>query len=98
MTDTITLASLATVAGASAGAYVIVAFTRIFFRTLTAQAARMLSAASGLVLVEGAIALMGPISLENLIVGAFTGMMAGLAASKGYEIKTDGLNHSTGRR
>ena len=46
-------------------------------------------------LVLVAIALMGPITVENMIVGAFTGMLAGMAASKGYEIKTDGLNHTT---
>jgi len=98
MTDPITLPALATVAGASAGSAIVVQFVRIFLVSLTAQGARMLSAATGLILVEGAILLMGPITPETLIVGALTGMMAGLAASKGYEIKVDGLNHSTTRR
>ena len=98
MTDPITIESLATVTGASAGAFIIVAFVRIFVKSLSAAAARMLSAVSGLVLVEGAIVLMGPITPETLIVGAFTGMMAGMAASKGYEIKADGLNHATTSR
>lgn len=93
----ITLDSLVTVAGASAAAAIVVAFAGVLV-SLTAKAKRVLSAVVGLIVVVGVtIATVGA-SIEILIMAVLNGMIAGLAASKGQETVTEGLNHSVTAR
>lgn len=103
--DPITWESLATVAGATIGAGLIVQFARTF-ADLSRATSRRLAAACGLIIVEGVTiadaAATGVATwhewLTMLILGAFVGMTAGLGAAKAYEVAKDGIDHSTERR
>lgn len=95
--ETITLESLATVAGAVAASGVIVAFAGVLV-DLTSRAKRVLSAVVGLIVVLGATILSGVADVGALVLAVLTGMSAGLAASKLQEVGSEGLNHSVTRR
>ena len=92
--NNITWESLATVAGAGIGAGVIVQFIKIFTRDKIGDAGyRMMAAAAGLVVVMGVVAVNGVWTWPVGILGAFTGLQAGLSASQTYESVRHGLDH-----
>ena len=95
MTDPITWQALATVAGASLAAAITVQFVRVFWTSITAKAARMLSATVGLATVVTVTVASGPVDPQTVGLAVIVGLQAGLAASKLYEIGTEGLNHTT---
>lgn len=90
--DDVTLASLATVAGATAGAAIVVQFVGAV-AALSTTAKRLLSLFSGAVLLVGAVFVINPSPDAGLLVlAAFNGMIAGLAASQAYQTATKGLD------
>lgn len=80
--DPITWQSLATVSGASGAAAGLVAFVRVFAANMSPNAAQMLAAAFGVVIIEAAVIVLGAAGLREIVLGLFTGVAAGLAATK----------------
>lgn len=89
--------TLATIAGASIAAGVFTEFVKKFWASMSDQAYRMVSAASGLLVVEGAYLLSGVINIQGIILAGFVGMQAGLAASQAYETGKHGLDRTVTR-
>lgn len=104
MNDSVTWQALLTVSGATIFAVAIVRFARQFV-DLSRATSRKLAAAVGFIIVEGVtIADTAQSGVTNwyewtrvVVLAAFVGISAGLAASKAWEIKQDGLDHSTER-
>lgn len=92
MDDPITWESLATVTVASGAAASLVAFIRVF-TSVSPAAARMLAAVFGVLIVELAILALGASGWREIVLGLFTGIAAGLAASKSVEIAATGWGH-----
>lgn len=96
--EPITIEALATTAGATVFAGIIVAFAGIF-TNLTAYGKRVLAAVAGLGGVVGAVVLINPaVTVGLIVVAVIDGMLAGLAASKVFEVVTAGLNHKVEAR
>ena len=96
--ENITWESLATVAGAGVGAGLIVQFIKLFTGTkIPASGYRMMAGAAGLLVVMGVVAVNGVWTWPVGILGAFTGIQAGLSASQTYQIGKDGLNFDSVR-
>jgi hypothetical protein len=91
--DPITWESLATVSGASGASAMLVGFVRIFVKNMSAQVTRMLAAIFGVLIVEGAVLALGAAGVLEIILALFSGVAAGLAASKAVEVSQNGLNH-----
>lgn len=94
--DPITWQSLATVSGATGASATLVGFVRIF-TPLSASASRMLAALFGVVIVELAVLVLGASGWRELVLGVFSGVAAGLAASKAVEVGEKGLDHRVAR-
>ena len=94
--DPITWQSLATVSGASGASATLVAFVRIF-KDLSASTSRILAAVFGVVIVELAVVVLGASGWKELVLGFFSGVAAGLAASKAVEVGEKGLSHQVSR-
>jgi hypothetical protein len=82
------------VTGASGASATLVAFVRIF-RDLSAKTSRMLAAAFGVLIVELAVLVLGAAGWKELVLGFFSGVAAGLAASKAVETAAHGFGHRT---
>lgn len=93
----VTIESLTTVVGASAVAAIVVAFAGTVV-TLSARAKRVLSALVGLIVVVGVTLATADVTVPTFIMAVLTGMSAGLAASKGQELGSEGLNHQVTSR
>ena len=94
--NNITWESLATVAGAGIGAGVVVQFVKVFTRDkINDSGYRMLAAGAGLLIVMGVVAVNGEWTWPVGILGAFTGLQAGLSASQTYESIRHGIDHET---
>jgi hypothetical protein len=90
--EPITIESLASVAGATVVAGIVVQFVGIF-AALSAAGKRMLSAVTGVVSLVGATVLLAPAVDAGLVILALiNGMIAGFAASKLYEVATAGID------
>ena len=94
----ITWESLATAAGASVLAGVIVQFLKIFLPTLSNRGTRQLAAFLGVVLVEAAVWFLNDdAGIAEYGLGLLVGIQAGLTASKSEEILSNGLDHVTAK-
>jgi len=93
--EAISWEALATVTGASFVAALVVQFVKVFYTDMTAQMARMVSAAAGLVVVVIVTILSGATDVATIVLSVIVGLQAGLAASKTYEIVKDGAGHTT---
>lgn len=90
--ENVTLESLATVAGATVAAGIIVQFVGVVVE-LTARAKRLLSLAAGAVGVVGGTFILAPeVDAAVVVLAVFNGMIAGLAASQAYQTASKGLD------
>jgi hypothetical protein len=98
-TDPITWESLATAAGASVMAIILVQFLKIFWKDMSPDTTRQMSATLGVVIVLVAVWIVNDDpGVAEYGLGFLVGIQAGLAASKSVELATAGFNHLVTRR
>ena len=91
--DPITWQALGTVAGASAAAFTVIAFLRIF-RNITPGTARRLAALIAVALVLLAVVVGSEAGWREWILGLLSGFSAGIAAASLLESSGGALNYS----
>lgn len=90
--EPISIEALASVAGATVAAGIVVQFVGVF-ADLSAAGKRMLSAAIGVIALVGATVLLAPeVTVGLVVLAALNGMIAGFAASKTVEVATQGID------
>lgn len=92
--ENVTLESLATVAGATIAAGLIVQFVGVVVE-MSARAKRLLSLSAGAIGVVGGTFILAPVvDAAVVVLAVFNGMIAGLAASQAYQTATKGIDAS----